>query len=70
MTMPLDCIGPLLYVIPEYALKIYMVEFIGHFQQKFGDIHYMSPLIWNNITTLVWQERYKEKWRPLLLFFL
>ena len=64
MTMPLDCIGPLLYVIPEYALKIYMVEFIGHFQKKFGDSHYMSALIWNDITTLVWQEKYKEKCRP------
>ena len=56
MIVPLVCIGPLLYVIPEYTLKFYMVEFIGHFQQKFGDIHYMSPLIWNE-TTLVWQER-------------
>ena len=40
--MPLDCIVPLLYVIPEYALKIYMVEFIGHFQQIWGYPLYVS----------------------------
>lgn len=41
MAMPLDCIGSLLYVIPEYAFKFYMAEFVGHFHQKFGDLHYV-----------------------------
>lgn len=47
--MPLDCMVSLVYVTAEYALRFYMAEFTGHFQQNFRDLHHIFPLIMNDI---------------------